>query len=295
MYPSIFSNVITGQKPLERAERTASLGLQSVQFVPKEVSVGFGFDPSGTAEITDDFAEWAAAYASSGVEICAVAGYLNLLARDQDRRAANIAVFTSYLRRMHQLGTRLISTETGSLAVSGDWDDDPENHTPSSWDAFRRVVEDLVVVAEAEDVVILLEPYIVNVCNTPQLGAGLVAEFDSPHLGICMDPTNFFTNELARPERVRETMIAGFEAERDWFRLAHAKQVVPPAPGSPKPGLPGPGAGLIDYPLYLDLLASAGYTGPLVIEHLTEAEVPAALRFVQDQIAGQLTRVGGDA
>jgi len=288
VYPAIFSNVITGRDPEEVAAKTREYGLAGVQFVPKEVSVGFGFDSEADAALAlDDFARWRAAYEAVGVEVCAVGGYLNLLHRDLDRRQQNVEAFRSYLQRMSELGTRLISTETGSLAPSGDWDDDPANRTPEAWAGLRRVVEDLALTAEKEDVVILLEPYIVNVCHTPELGVRFVEEIGSPHVQICMDPTNFFTNELAKPELVDDTIRAGFEAEGPYFKLAHAKDVTAPAPGSPKPGLPGPGQGLINYPLYLDLLSQYGYDGPLVIEHLTEDEVPDAVSFVEKHIAGR--------
>lgn len=284
MYPAIFSNVIQGRDPEEIAARTAEFGLTAVQFIPREVQVGFGFDTDSPA-LSADFSRWRKAYDAAGVQIAAVGGYLNLLHPDPGHRAGNIAAFTSFLRRMSELGTTLISTETGSLAPSGDWDDDPANRTPEAWTAFREVVTGLAGVAAAEGVTMLLEPYVVNICHTPELGVQMLQEVGSPALGICMDPTNFFTNELARPELVADTMRSGFAAEGPYVRLAHAKDVTPPAPGSGKPGLPGPGQGLIDYPLYLELLAGIGYDGPLVIEHLTEDEVPDALRFVQDHIA----------
>jgi sugar phosphate isomerase/epimerase len=73
------------------------------------------------------------------------------------------------------------------------------------------------------------------------------------------------------------------------FRLAHAKDVAPAEPGADKPGLPGPGRGIIDYAHYVRLLHAHGYTGPLVMEHLIEADVPEAMRYVQ-QFIDQYTR-----
>jgi sugar phosphate isomerase/epimerase len=291
MYPAIFSNVIQGRDPEEIAARTAEFGLTAVQFIPREVQVGFGFD-TGSPALSDDWSRWRRAFDAAGVQVVAVGGYLNLLHRDLDRRAAAVDAFTSYLRRMNELGTTRISTETGSLSPTGDWDDDPANRTPEAWDAFREVVTGLARTAESEGVTILLEPYIVNVCHTPALGVQMLQEIGSSALGICMDPTNFFTNELAAPEFVADTIKSGFAVEGPYVGLAHAKDVTPPAPGSPKPGLPGPGQGLIDYPLYLDLLGGISYDGPLVIEHLVEAEVPDALRFVAGHIAAHSERTG---
>jgi sugar phosphate isomerase/epimerase len=279
MRASIFSNVITGRTPAEAAAKTRSLGLSSVQFVPAYVNVGFGFDQAVAG--SDDFAEWAEAYRQEDIEICGVAGYVNLLHPDKDRQRRNIEALKDFLRRMAVLGTRYISTETGSYATTSDWDFDPQNRTLEAWDELRRVTEELVDVAAAEDAVILYEPYIVNVCHTPELGAKFVREFDSPHLAMLMDPTNWFENELVRAEVVQDVIRRGFEAERGLFRLAHAKDVAPPEPGSPKPALPGPGKGILDYATYVTLLREHEYDGPLVIEHLTEEKVPEALQHVQ--------------
>jgi sugar phosphate isomerase/epimerase len=283
-YPSIFSNVIKGRDPEEAAAKTRELGLRSVQFVPAEVSVGFGFDAEATG-YSRDFGRWAEAYRANDIEICAIAGYINLLHHDPDRRAQNIDAFTTFLHDMAGIGVTRISTETGSLATTGDWHDDPANRTPEAWDAFKAVLTDLVRVAESEGVTILIEPYVVNVCYRPELGVRMMHEIGSDNLRLCMDPTNFFSNAEAKPELVDATMRAGFAAEGRDFRLAHAKDVTPPAEGALVPGLPGPGQGMLNYPLYLELLTAAGYEGPLVIEHLTESDVPAALEFVQGHIA----------
>lgn len=278
MYLSIFSSIIAGATPAEVARKTREYGLRSVQFVPHEVNIGWGLQGQVAA---GSFEEWADAYAREGIEICAVAGYINLLHHDQLTRRKNIDVFASFLRRMKTLGCRYISTETGSFALGGDWDFDPLNRTRQGREELRRVTDELLEVAAKEDVVILYEPYIANVCYTPEIGAQFVHEVNSPHLAMLMDPTNWFDVDLAQPGRVGEVLERGFAAERGLFRLAHAKDVIPAEPGADKPGLPGPGRGIIDYAHYIRLLHAHGYTGPLVMEHLTEADIPEAMHYVQ--------------
>jgi sugar phosphate isomerase/epimerase len=247
------------------------------------VNIGFGFDPAVAG--SRDFSTWADAYRREGIEICGVAGYVNLLHPDAERRQRNMEAFKDFLRSMEVLGTRYISTETGSYATTSDWDFDPRNRTPEAWDELLRITEELVEVAALEGAVILYEPYIVNVCHTPELAARLVREFDSPHLALLMDPTNWFENESVDPEIVPDVIRRGFEAERGLFRLAHAKDVAPAEPGSSKPALPGPGQGILDYATYVACLRADGYDGALVIEHLTEGDVPDAVRYVERFIA----------
>ncbi len=278
MHLSIFSSVIKGETPEEVARKTREYGLRSVQFIPSRAEIGFGFD---TKVAEASFERWARAYDREGIEICGVGGYLNILHHDPERRQQNVDALKSYLRGMNILGCRYISTETGSYAPTGDWDFDPKNRSPEAWDAVRRVTDELLEVATRENVILLYEPYIVNVCYTPELGVKLVREVNSPHLAMLMDPTNWFEAEVARTDRVREVIERGFAAERGLFRLAHAKDVTPALPGTRKPGLPGPGQGILDYALYVRLLKEHGYTGPLIIEHLTEPDVPAAMAYVQ--------------
>jgi sugar phosphate isomerase/epimerase len=275
---SIFSSVIKGETPEEVARKTRGYGLQNVQFIPNRAEIGFGYD-TRTAEAS--FERWAEAYRREGIGVCGVGGYINILHHDAERRRLNVEAIKSWLRAMQVLGCRYLSTETGSYAVTGDWDFDPRNRTPEAWDDLRRVTDELLEVATREDVVLLYEPYIVNVCHTPGLGARLVREVDSPHLALLMDPTNWFDAETARPECVVDVLERGFAAERGLYRLAHAKDVTPPPPDRPKPGLPGPGKGILDYAAYLRLLAEQGYSGPLIIEHLTEPDVPDAVAYVR--------------
>ncbi len=290
MYLSIFSSVITGRTPAEVARKTRDRGLRSVQFVPDEVNIGWGFDGNGAQ---GPFEVWADAYAREGIEICAVAGYINLLPRKVEERARSIEVFSSFLRRMKILGTRYISTETGSLSPKGAWTPDPANQTPEAWQEFRRITDILVRVAEEEDVVILYEPYVANVTETPERGVQFVREVNSPHLRMMLDPTNWFSADIAKPELVDATILRGFAAERGLYDLAHAKDVLPAQPGEELPGLPGPGKGMLNYPLYLDLLIQDGYDGPLIMEHLTEAQIPESIDFLNGQIAAAKARAFG--
>ena len=132
------------------------------------------------------------------------------------------------MRDMKTLGARYISTETGSLSQTSDWDFDPANRTPEAYDALRRATDEILPIAEENDVVILYEPYVVHVCDSPEAGAAFVREYNSPHLQMLMDPTNWFNNDMLDAETVTSTLQAGFEAEKGLFHLAHAKDVAPP-------------------------------------------------------------------
>lgn len=288
MYLSIFSNVIEGDSPDEVAAKTAEYGFESVQFTPAGAHIGFGFDRTNPDA---SFDRWADAYARVGLHADIIAAYINLLHPDLEVRRRNIDTFKQYLEDMGAFGCRYISTETGSLSAVSDWDYDPANRTADALAQLREVTDEILPVAEANDVTILYEPYVVHVCDSPQAGADFVRSYASEHLAMLMDPTNWFTTAMLDPATVTQTVDAtlrsGFEAEAGLFKMAHAKDVCLGEQGldAPKPALPGPGQGVLNYPLYLELLAEHGYDGPLIIEHLTEAEVPEAVEFMREQLA----------
>lgn len=279
MHISIFSEVIAGRSPSEVATKIADYGLGSVQFLPAYTHRQFGQTP-----LEASTAEWADAFAAADVPVTGVAAYLNILHPDPRQRRANLDMFKVYLREAKLLGTRYVATETGTGATSSDWDFDDWNRTAEAWDMLRSVTEELLATARDEDVVLLLEPYSPQVCDSPETVVRLLDEFDSPHLGLVMDPTNWFSLETAKPECVDDVIRSGFDIERGRYFNVHAKDV-DPTPDNGKPSLPAPGKGIMNYELYVSLLAADGYDGPIVIEHLDEADIPRARDFIVSQLA----------
>ena len=275
---SIFSHVVKGKTPEEVARKTRAYGLRSVHLLPRQTDIGFGHDTSVVEAV---FEHWAEAYHHEGVEISGIAGYINPLDPDPVRRQAGIGAFKSYLSGAKVLGCRDIATETGTYATAGAWDFDPRTRTPEAWEDLCRVTDELLEVAVKADVTILYEPYIMHVCHSPELGAQFVRQYNTTHLGLVMDPTNWFEVDDVRPELVPAIVQRGFAAERGLFRVAHAKDVLPPEPGGTKPRLPEPGQGILDYALYMRLLREHGYRGSIILEHLAEPEIPRAIAYVQ--------------
>jgi sugar phosphate isomerase/epimerase len=96
-----------------------------------------------------------------------------------------------------------------------------------------------------------------------------------------MDPCNFFRKD-ALP-RMRPMLEAMFRRLGDHVAIAHAKDVKPSADGTSE-DLPAAGLGVLDYPLFLRLLAQLDRPIPLVVEHLRSPDVARARSFVVAQI-----------
>ena len=95
-----------------------------------------------------------------------------------------------------------------------------------------------------------------------------------------MDPCNYFRpEELPQMQPMLEDM---FRRLGDRIVIAHAKDVKAAPSGT---DLPAAGLGVLDYPLFLRLLAKLNRPLDLVIEHLTLPDVPRARDFVKGHLA----------
>ena len=95
-----------------------------------------------------------------------------------------------------------------------------------------------------------------------------------------MDPCNYFRKaELGAMQTMLKDM---FQRVGRQTVLAHAKDVRAAA-NADDTELPAAGKGVLDYPLYLRLLARLDREVFLAVEHLTLPEVPAARDYVLAQ------------
>lgn len=230
-------------------------------------------------------------FAHHDVAIAAIAGYVNPVAPDAARRAANVEWLHAVLRRARDLGSPYVVTETGSHHPDDDWAPHPQNATPAAYDELCGVLRSAARIAEDSGAVLLLEPSIGNIIDTPERAARLIEDIDSDALGLVADPANYIDG--GNLERADEVVQHVFDVAGSHFRLAHAKDVHRfdgiarerhhhPTDPALYGGVEYPPAGLgrLNYDLYLRLLAERQPGVALIIEHLDEADIPRAKAFV---------------
>jgi sugar phosphate isomerase/epimerase len=101
---------------------------------------------------------------------------------------------------------------------------------------------------------------------------------DVPGLKLVMDPCNYYRkDELSRMDPMLEEMFRRLGKK---IVLAHAKDVKASVDGT---DLPAAGRGVLDYPLFLRLLAGLNREINLIVEHLTLDDVPRARDYVLSQ------------
>jgi sugar phosphate isomerase/epimerase len=113
-----------------------------------------------------------------------------------------------------------------------------------------------------------------NVVDSAHKARRLIDELGSPALKVVMDPANIFhTGELPR---MREMLEEAFSLLGQDIALAHAKDLDHDGDAGHLPA----GKGILDYPLYLDLLQRSGFTGALILHGLREEDVAGCVAFV---------------
>jgi sugar phosphate isomerase/epimerase len=217
-----------------------------------------------------------------GIRIAAVFGYVNVIDPNPARRKAGEARLHTLLKNWKRLGCRNVSTETGTFNEKSQWLDSSENFTEEGYLQCRDAFQKLAKVAEDGGAILSIEAYWRNCIDSIGRAERLFRDVKSPGLGLVMDPCNYFRKEdLPKMRPMLEEM---FKRLGDHIVVAHAKDVKAAAEGT---DLPASGRGVLDYPLYLRLLAQLGRPVDLIVEHLTLDDVPRA----RDYVLGQLDMI----
>jgi sugar phosphate isomerase/epimerase len=235
----------------------------------------------------DPFApDWAAAkkitscLERNGINVVGLYGYYNVVAPDPENRKRGEQRMQFLIDNWKRLGSHNISTETGSLNPQSEWNDSPENTTEKAYQQCRASLEKFAKLSEKTGAVISIEPYWKNVIGSAERVERLFRDIRSPALKLVMDPCNYFHKaELARMQTMLKDI---FQRVGKQTVLAHAKDVKDSA-NADDTELPASGKGVLDYPLYLRLLAQLDREIYLAVEHLTLPEVSAARDYVLAQ------------
>jgi sugar phosphate isomerase/epimerase len=273
---AIFTGVYAGLPLEEAGKRIKADGFGGVVLEGNFADVRF--DPLAP--------DWAAAKKitdcldRNGIKVVGLYGYYNVVAPNAEVRKRGEQRMQFLIENWKRLGSNNISTETGSLNPQSEWSDSPENATEAAYQQCRASLEKFAQMAEKTGAVISIEAYWKNVIRSPERTERLFHDIPSPALKLVMDPCNYFRKaELAQMQSMLKDI---FQRVGKQTVIAHAKDVKA-APDADDTELPAAGKGVLDYPLYLRLLAQLDREIYLAVEHLSLAEVPAARDYVLAQ------------
>jgi len=254
-----------------------------------------GLTKARANEVRDKFRD-------ANLPVIAVSGYTNLVSPDLEKRKKNIEYIKLMMDRALDLGCPYVASETGTFNLDSDWVWDDENATESAYQQLAEVVYDIVMHAREVGATFIIETYVNNIIGSIEQVQRLFSDIDLPNMKIICDPTNFFT-----PQNIND--IDGqlhriFNELADKIAIAHAKDVLPSSDLSEKHAnidadeahtfrgaggieLPAPGLGILNYDLYVKLLAKHHPNIPLIIEHLDEGDIPRAKKFIDGVLKKQ--------
>jgi hypothetical protein len=157
------------------------------------------------------------AFESNGVAIDHVGGYVNPISTDPELRRAGVEHLKGLCRLSGDLGSRMIATFSGTAVPATGLEWTPESHSQASYDLFIEVIRDVLRVAAAKGVTILIEPFVVTVMKDPDTALRIFEDVGSPHLGLAMDIVNFYNlADLEQPRQNELGRTSGRSTPRTW-------------------------------------------------------------------------------
>jgi sugar phosphate isomerase/epimerase len=214
-----------------------------------------------------------------GLTMAAISGTFNMIHPDLDKRQAGFRRLYTLAAACERLGTSIITLCTGSRDPYNMWRYHPDNESPQAWEDLLSSIAKALNIAAKYKVTLAIEPEPANVVNSAARARRLLDEFASPQLKVVIDGANLFpAGELARMTAVLDE---AFDVLGQDIVLAHAKDLTEDGAA----GQAAAGTGRLDYDHYLALLQKVGYTGPLILHGLSEAQVPASVAFLREKLA----------
>jgi len=273
---AIFTGPYAGLPVEEAANRIKADGFAGVALENNFADVKF--DPF--APDWETLKKITGSFEKNQLKIVGLYGYYNVVSPNVDERARGEQRMKLLIENWKRFGCNIISTETGTLNRESEWADSPENATEAAYQQCKASLEKLVKQAEKAGAVIAIEGYWKNVISSAERAQRLFKDIPSPALKLVMDPCNFYRKaDLANMQAMLNDM---FQRVGKQTVLAHAKDVKADA-DIDDTKLPYSGQGVLDYPLYLRLLAQLDREIYLAVEHLTLPDVPAARDYVLAQ------------
>lgn len=297
----LVSGIFSGYFPYdleETARKIREKGFNTVQLDLhfKDIDLGPGNITAANAKRVRD------TFRAHDLQIVAISGYTNIIHPDMDQRKANVNRLKEIIRNGRALGTPYVISETGTYNTESEWMHDPKNKTEEGFETCRAVIAELAQEAYDHGSMFLLETYVNNVVGSVEETVKMFAQVDHPGLGLLMDPTNYFEDHNI--DDMDGILNQVFDTLADKIMMAHAKDVARSDDdksekhadigdddalashtfrGVGEIVLNAPGTGVLNYDLYVKRLAEKHPNMPVIIEHLDEADVPRAKKFLEDK------------
>lgn len=265
MQTGIFESVYPEVALTERFRSVAEHGFTAVQF--DLASAGLETLPESIPETTA--ADVLAAIKPHDISLSAVAGTFNMIDPDLSIRKDNLSRLLALIEFAPYIGAKVVTICTGTRDRESMWRHHPDNATGDAWADLLQTLAPALRAAEANGVVLGVEPEPANVISNAVLARRLIEEMGSGNLGIIADPANLAAG--ARETPVADVLDQAFDLLGDRIVLAHAKDL--DEQGQFKPA----GQGIVPWSQFRELLRLAGFDGSVICHSLGVEDIPLAI------------------
>jgi sugar phosphate isomerase/epimerase len=218
------------------------------------------------------------------IELAAISGTFNAAHPDPAERQRHVDRFPLLCAAASELGIGLITLSSGSRDPDDMWRWHPDNTTAQAWADSLATLTILAEMAETARVKVAFEPEHSNVVATADHALGMLAEVDSPALGLVYDAANLLDPDHYDSAAAEQAISTDIAALGPHILLAHAKELT-----TGRAPLPA-GDGFLPWALIVDRLHAAGFAGTLVTHGMAEADVPRAVQTLQAALDAQPKR-----
>jgi len=225
-----------------------------------------------------------AAAAEAGLPFAEVGAWSNPIDPDPQKAGRALEHCKWALRRAERLGARCCVNIAGSRSPL-QWDGPhPQNFSKETFGRIVASVREIIDAVEPKRTFYTLEPMPWIFPSSPDEYLELLAAVDRPAFAVHLDPVNMI-NCPARAYRSGDFLRECFAKLGPHIKGCHAKDFLLRSGLTLHIDETSPGAGMLDYDAYLRELARLDPDTPLVIEHIPDAQHPAALRYLRAKLS----------
>jgi len=195
------------------------------------------------------------------IPIVGVNGTFNMAHPDKNVREDGLARLEGLCIAANGLECDVITLCSGTRNTNDLWTAHIDNGTQAAWDDMMDCMKKAVKIAEKYNITLIVETEAANIIDTPEKAKKMMDEVGSENLKMIMDCANLFHIGKAKRENVDEIITHAFEIFGKDTLIAHGKDI------SESDGIDfcATGYGIINYPLFIDLLKKYGYKNDFIL------------------------------
>ncbi|SFS93680.1 sugar phosphate isomerase/epimerase family protein [Paenibacillus sp. 453mf] len=263
-----------GKQPTSSlAARIAGSGFTSVQLA---LAKALSDIDSSNGKLSPGLANWVGEqFHNEGIRIAVLGCYINPVNPDAAVRKSELARFKEHLRYARDFGCSIVATETGSVTTYKETH--PTSYEEQGFQVLRESVLELAEEADKWGVHVAIEPVSVHTLHTREHMQRLLEEVPSSSVGLLFDPCNLIKVEhvVDQADFLRDV----FDQLYDRMIAIHAKDVAFDVSG--KKYNPVPGEGILDYPLFFELLKAYKPHIDISLEGVTAEQADDAAAYLR--------------